>query len=375
MRQRDDVGSLEDITAAAVRSTGLSDFGDDDHEEGLTVLLEDYASASGLTGIGNYRMRGMVKGLLVAKLMARQGFAANPTSTDVAIEKPVFIMGLPRSGTTLLQRLLTADPGHQGLEQWLADLPQPRPPRDTWADDPIFSAMQGGYAAFHEANPELAGLHYSDAASHEECWRLLQHTGRSVAFETQGYTPGYSEWLGGQDWTPAYERHRALLQLIGLNDADQRWILKNPSHLVALDAIKEVYPDAVIVVTHRDVVACTASMCSLAAASTRGYSDVFVGDTIGRTQLDLLVREQAAFRASRHSGDVIDVAYDDLVGAPVETVRGVYAAAGLDWSDSVAEAVTAELERSRSGVRAPKHDYDLADYGLTESQVRDALSE
>jgi hypothetical protein len=375
VRERAEVGSLEDIAAAAVRSTGLSDFGDDDHEEGLRVLLEDYASASGLTGVGNYRMRAMVKGLLVAKLMARQGLLANPISTDVPIERPVFIMGLPRSGTTLLQRLLTADPGHQGLEQWLADLPQPRPPRETWADDPIFSAMQGGYAAFHEANPELAGLHYSDAASHEECWRLLQHSGRSIAFETQAFTPGYSAWLAGQEWTSAYERHRTALQLIGLNDADKRWILKNPSHLVALDAIKAVYPDAVVVVTHRDPVTCTASMCSLAAASTRGCSEVFVGETLGRTQLDLLIREQAAFRASAHSRDVIDVAYDDLVGDPVPTVRGVYAAAGLDWSDAVAAAVSAELERSRSGVRTPKHRYDLAEYGLTDTQVRDALSE
>lgn len=373
MRQRDDVGSLEDITAAAVRSTGLTDFGDTGHEEGLEVLLEDYATVSGLTGVGNYRMRGMVKGLLVAKLMAQQGLAANPGSKDVAIERPVFIMGLPRSGTTLLQRLLTADPAHQGLEQWLADLPQPRPPRESWESDPIFSAMQGGYAAFHEAHPELAGLHYSDAASHEECWRLLQHTGRSVAFETQAFTPGYSAWLQAQDWTPAYERHRDLLRLIGMHDADKRWILKNPSHLVALDAIRAVHPDAVIVVTHRDPVACTASMCSLAAASTRGTSDVFVGDTIGRTQLDLLVREQAAFRASPHSRDVIDVEYGDLVADPISTLREVYAAAGLDWSEAAQASASAELARSRSGVRAPKHAYDLADYGLTQAQVRDAL--
>ncbi|UUZ61419.1 sulfotransferase family protein [Nocardioides sp. B-3] len=373
MRQRDDVGSLADITAAAMRTTGLTDLGDDTHEEGLQVLLKDYATVSGLTDVGNYRMRGMVKGLLVAKLMAQQGFSANPASKDVAIEKPVFIMGLPRSGTTLLQRLMTADPAHQGLEQWLADLPQPRPPRDTRESDPIFSAMQGGYAAFHEANPELAGLHYSDAASHEECWRLLQHAGRSVAFETRAFTPSYSAWLREQDWTPAYERHRDLLRLIGMHDADQRWILKNPSHLVALDAIRTVHPEAVIVVTHRDPVACTASMCSLAAASTRGTSDVFVGDTIGRTQLDLLVREQAALRASPHSGDVIDVAYGDLVADPLSTLRSVYAEAGLTRNDAVAAAASAELARSRSGVRAPKHAYDPADYGLTEAQVRDAL--
>ncbi len=373
MRQREDVGSYDDIAAAATRATGLSDFGDDSHVEGLGVLLEDYASASGLTGVGNYRMRGSLKGLLVAKLMAQQGLLANPTSRDVDIERPLFIMGLPRSGTTLLQRLLTADPSHQGLEQWLADLPQPRPPRDTWDDDPIFSAMQGGYAAFHEANPELAGLHYSDAASHEECWRLLQHTGRSVAFETQAYTPGYSAWLSGQDWVAPFERHRALLQLIGCNDADKRWVLKNPSSLMAVDAIKQVYPDAVIIVTHRDPVACTASMCSLSAASTRGFSDVFVGHTIGRTQLDLLSREQQAFGASAHSAGVIDVAYDDLVGDPLNTVRGVYAAAGLAWSESVEAEVSVELDRSRSGVRAPKHHYELSDYGLTETQVRDLL--
>ncbi len=375
MRERADVGTLDDITAAATRTTGLTDFGDDTHEEGLKVLLEDYASVSGLTGVGNHRMRGMIKGLLVAKLMAQQGFVANPSSRDVAIDRPVFIMGLPRSGTTLLQRLLTADPAHQGLEQWLADLPQPRPPRDTWESDPIFSAMQGGYAAFHEANPELAGLHYSDAGSHEECWRLLQQAGRSVAFETQAFTPAYSAWLAEQDWTQAYERHRDLLRLIGMHDADKRWVLKNPSHLVALDAIKRVHPDAVIVVTHRDPVACTASMCSLAAASTRGTSDVFVGDTSGRTQLDLLVREQAAFRASPHSGDVIDVAYGDLLADPLSILRRVYAEAGLDWSEAAEGAASAELARSRSGVRAPRHAYDLADYGLTESQVRDVLSE
>ena len=373
MRVRDDVGSLEDITAAAVRTTGLTDFGDDSHAEGLRVLLEDYASVAGLTGTGNHRMRGTVKGLLVAKLMAQQGFAANPAYAEVAIERPVFIAGLPRSGTTLLQRLLTADPAHQGLEQWLADLPQPRPPRETWDDDPVFSAMQGGYAAFHEANPELAGLHYSDAASHEECWRLLQHSGRSVAFETQAFVPGYSSWLTGQDWRPAYERHRALLQLIGLHESDKRWILKNPSHLIALDALKTVYPDAVVVITHRDPVTCTASMCSLAAASTRGLSDVFVDETIGRTQLDLLVREQEAFRASQHSGDVVDVDYDDLVADPVGAVKGVYAAAGLTWSPEAEAAVSAELQRSRSGVRAPRHTYDLADYGLSERQVREVL--
>lgn len=375
MRERDRVGSYDDILEAACRTTGLSDLGGSDHEEGLRILLDAYAAEAGLTPAGNYRMRSTVKGLLVARLMAQQGFAAAPGHADVPIERPVFVMGLPRSGTTLLQRLLTADPAHQGLEQWLADLPQPRPPRETWADDPIFAAMQAGYETFHAAHPEIAGMHYSDAASHEECWRLLQHSGRTVAFETQARVPSYSAWLAGQDMVPAYEQHRRLLQLIGLHDADRRWVLKNPSHLISLDALLAVYPDAVVVVTHRDPVACVGSMCSLAEASTRGTSTTFVGDTIGRTQLGLLVREQQAFLASRGAiPTLVDVAYDDLVADPVATVASVYAGAGLPWGPGVEAAVTDELARSRSGSRAPRHRYDLADHGLTADRVRDVLA-
>lgn len=371
-------GSYDDVVASARRATGLDDLGGDEHEEGLRVLVDDYAGAARLTEGGARRMRGGLKGLLAARLMAEQGFAAHPEHAQVPITRPVFVTGLPRSGTTLLQRLLTADPAHQGLEQWLADLPQPRPPRETWDDDPIFAAMQAGYAAFHEANPELAGLHYSDATTHEECWRLLQQAGRSVAFETQALVPAYAAWLATQDWRPAYQRHRRLLQLIGLREPTRRWVLKNPSHLMALDALAAIYPDAIVLVTHRDPVACVASMCSLAEASTRGTSTAFVGDTIGRTQLDLLAREQEAAAAALPrlptGVRVVDVDYDDLVGDPLGTIRSVYAAASLPWGEGVEAAVGAELDRSRSGVRAPRHRYDLADHGLAEGEVRERLS-
>lgn len=377
MRERAEVGSYDDIAAAAVRTTGLDDFGGSEHEEGLRILVAALADpAAGLTGAGNHRKRGDVKAVLMARLLAEQGFHDHPEHGRVPIEQPIFVMGLPRSGTTLVQRLLTADPAAQGLEQWLADLPQPRPPRETWDQHPVFTAMQAGYEAFHEASPELAGIHYSDASTHEECWRLLQQSGTSVAFETQAHVPAYSEWLRGVDWRPAYERHRRLLQLIGSNDAEKRWILKNPSHLVALDAVLAVYPDARIVVTHRDPVECVASMCSLSAASTRGLSTTFVGSTIGRTQLDLLVHEQEAFLAARsRAGDdrFVDVQYTDLVADPIGTVAAIHHGFALPWDATAADAVRRELDTTRKGPRAPRHVYDLADYGLDEATVRDAL--
>ena len=300
MRVRDDVGSYDDIVAAAVRTTGLTDMGGDAHEEGLRLLVDDLASPeAGLTGAGNYFQRSQVKSALVGRLLTQLRFAEHPAHVDVPIERPIFVVGLPRTGTTALHRLLNADPTHQGLELWLTEYPQPRPPRETWQDDPVFTAMQAAFSEHHVENPEFMGIHYMDATSVEECWRLLRQTGKSISYESLANVPRYSAWLAQQDWTDAYERHRENLQLIGLHDPEKRWVLKNPSHLAALPALMTVYPDALVVYTHRDPVTSIASACSLSAETTVGHSTTFVGETIGRTQLEMLSRSWHAFMDAR----------------------------------------------------------------------------
>ena len=375
-RTRPDLGTYDDIAAAAVRTTGLDDFGGTAHEEGLRLLCEDLAASGGLTPEGNYLQRAQVKSALVGRLLAEQGFATHPAYAEVAIERPIFVTGLPRTGTTALHRLLTADPRHQGLELWLTEVPMPRPPRETWDADPIFTALQAAYSEHHVDNPEFMGIHFMDAASVEECWRLLRHTGKSVSFESLAWVPAYAAWLAGQDWTDAYAHHRRVLQLVGLHDQGRRWVLKNPSHLVALDALMATYPDALIVRTHRDPVTAVASSCSLSAEATRGWSDVFVGDRIGESQLDLLSRSVAAFDQARAAYDerqFVDVEYDDFVADPVGTTRSVYDRFGLDWTPAVEDAVRAIDAESRRGGRRPAHRYTLADYGLIEEQVRERI--
>ena len=376
-RVRDDVGSYDDIAAAAVRTTGLADFGGTAHEEGLRLLVDDLASpAAGLTGEGNYFQRSQVKSALVGRLLTQARFAEFPAYAEVPIERPLFVVGLPRTGTTALHRLLSADPRHQGLELWLTEFPQPRPPRETWESDPVFTAMQAAFSEHHVENPEFMGIHYMDAASVEECWRLLRQTGKSIGFESLANVPRYSAWLAAQDWTDAYERHRANLQLIGLNDQEKRWVLKNPSHLAALDALMAVYPDALVVCTHRDPVTSVASACSLSAEATAGHSTTFVGETIGRTQLELLSRSWRSFTAARSRYDeaqFVDVDYQAFVADPVGTARGIYGAFGLDWTPETAAAVEAIDAGSRRGGRRPAHRYDLGDYGLTADEVRAAF--
>ncbi|HTW14379.1 MAG TPA: sulfotransferase [Nocardioides sp.] len=376
-RERAEVGSYEEIAAAAVRSTGLSDFGDGAHEEGLRVIVEDLNSPeTGLTPRGRAFQRSEVKSALTGVLLTEAAFAAHPEHRDVVVERPIFLMGLPRTGTTILHRLLHADPGAQGLEMWLTQFPQPRPPRHTWEADPTYAMMQRAFAAHHDQSPEFMGMHYMDAATVEECWRLLRQTGKSNSYEATAYLPRYTEWLARQDWTDAYARHRRNLQLVGLNDADKRWVLKNPSHMTALDALMTAYPDALVVYTHRDPVTCIASACSLAAGATAGQSDTFVGEVIGRTQLDLWSRSYHAFQDARSRYDqaqFVDIAFGDLVRDSLGTVRQVYDAFGLDWSPEVETAVVEIDREARHGKAAPRHRYSMADYGLTEQQVLEAF--
>jgi hypothetical protein len=369
---RDSVGTVEDLHASAGKITGLTDFGADPYVDGLEVLLESYARDASLTPVGNKMMRAFLRGALAARLLSEAAWQRYPEHAEVRIERPIFVTGLPRTGTTALHRLLTADPAHQGLEVWLTEVPQPRPPRETWADDPIFQAIQSGYEKHHVEHPEFMGVHYMSADMVEECWQLLRQSMRSVSFECLAHIPTYSTWLDAQDWTPAYRRHRRNLQLIGLPDAGRRWVLKNPSHLFALDALLEVYPDALVVQTHRDPRTAMASMCSLAAHASAGWSDVFTGAVIGRDQLNLWSRGLERFRAERarhNPAQFFDVGYDDFVRDPLGTVEQIYAHFGLTFDDAAREAMARLHAETRSGAARPAHRYTLSDFGLTDEDI------
>ena len=366
------IGTADDLHAAATRITGLTDFGADDYRDGLAVLLDSYAHEAGLTELGTKVHRAFLRGALVARLLSEAGWARHPGHAEVGIERPIFVTGLPRTGTTALHRLLTADPAHQGLELWLTEVPQPRPPRQTWAADPAFCRVQVAYERHHIAHPEFMGVHYMAADQVEECWQLLRQSMRSVSYECLAHLPGYSAWLAGQDWTAAYRRHRRNLQLIGLPDRGRRWVLKNPSHLFALDALLRVYPDALVVQTHRAPRTAIASACSLAAQASAGWSSVFAGGVIGRDQLELWARGLERFTAERARHDqarFFDVGYDDFAADPVRTVEAVYAHFGLALSPEARAAMEAVRAQGAPAAVGPAHRYALSDFGLTGDQV------
>ncbi|WP_280335107.1 sulfotransferase family protein [Nocardia wallacei] len=371
MTVRTDVGTVEDLHASATKACGLTDFGSDEYREALGVLLESYQRDADLTELGSKMNRYFLRGALVARALSEAAWKANPQYAETPVTRPIFVTGLPRTGTTALHRLLAADPRHQALEMWLAEFPQPRPPRDTWADNPVYRQLDAGFAQHHVENPEFMGLHYMTAAEVEECWQLLRQTVKSVSYECLAYLPTYSQWLRTQDWTDAYARHRKNLQLIGLGD-DRRWILKNPSHLFALDALLAVYPDALVIQTHRAPATVLASVCSLSEHAARGWSDTFTGRRIGETQLELWSRGLHEFTAARKRYDqaqFLDIDFADLRADPLGTVESIYRSFGIEFTDEARAAMTALDEESRTGDRKPAHRYSLSDYGLSEAEV------
>ena len=378
MTARTDVGTVEDLKASAVKAVGLDDFGsdEDNYHEALSVLLESYRRDADFTELGSKMSRFFLRNALVARLLSEASWKQYPQHTDVEITAPIFVTGLPRTGTTALHRLLCGDPRHQGLQLWLAEFPQPRPPRETWPDNPVFAELQSRFAKAHQENPDYTGLHYMTADEVEECWQLLRQSVHSVSYETLAHVPTYSRWLAGQDWSPAYRRHRRNLQLIGLNDPGKRWVLKNPSHLFALDALFDTYPDALVIQCHRPAETIMASMCSLSQHTADGWSNSFVGATIGADALETWSRGLRQFnsvRAEHNPAQFYDCDYFDLIRDPIGTVETIYSHFGIDFTENARAAIIRTDEDSKRGPRAPKHTYDLADYGLTEAQVKDAF--
>jgi hypothetical protein len=370
---RPDIGTVDDLHEAAIRMTGLADFGDrGEYIEGLQVLLRSFQEDEQLTPFGNKVVRAQLRGALAARALAEASFAANPAYAGVALQRPIFVTGLPRTGTTALHRLLCDDPRHQGLEMWLTQVPQPRPPREEWAGNPIHEHMQRNFEQHHVENPEFMGVHFMSADTVEECWQLLRQTFLSIAYETLAHLPTYSAWLQRQDWTPAYARHKQNLQLIGLNDPGKRWVLKNPSHLFALDALMAVYPDALVIQMHREPRTVVASASSLAAQATADQSEIFAGELLGRTQLELWARGAEAFAGARQKYDpaqFLDIEYRDFAADQLGVVQRVYDHFGIDLPDVVQAQIATEYDANRSSAPRPSHQYALADFGLTEAEV------
>jgi hypothetical protein len=357
----------------ACRMTGLDDFGDSDYLAGLRILLRSYDEDVDLTEQGRTMSAGMCIVALAGRLTSEAAWAAHPEYRDVEIERPVIIIGLPRTGTTALHRMLCRDAKHQGLELWLAQTPMPRPPRISWEQSSAYRQCQNGLEAQYAASPEMESIHEMAADEVDECWNLLRQDFTSVTFECAAGVTQYAQWWAECDMSRAYARWADNLRLIGANDREKRWILKDPSHLFALEELLEQFPNAIFLMTHRDPARSIPSVCSLNATARNTAIRTPDPIALGIAQNELWARGIERTMAVRkvHPDRFIDIHFDALISRPLDTIEEIYHRIGESLSREAEESVSAWLAENQSS----GHRYDAFQYGLRKEEIRERYSE
>jgi hypothetical protein len=359
----------DSLLAAARRATGLQDMGDENFREPLRLVLQGLEHEARLTFVGRLAARGDVLGLLTTRLRLEADRARHPEIAAEDVRRPLFIVGLPRTGSTLLHHLLAQDPASRVAQAWEVMAPSPPPAAETYATDPRIAKAARQLEWFDAFTPDFKMIHPLGAQLALECIAIMSPTFLSPRFHTTYHVPTYQEWLEQQDLGPAYRFHRRFLQqLQWRTPARRQWVLKAPAHLFAFDALLETYPDARIVQTHRDPLTVLASVASLTAVLQRAFTDELdpleIGHEVSRRWTNGLDRAMRLRRSGRVSPDrFFDVHYHEMIRDPLAVVRRIYAHFDIPLTEAASVAMRrflAENPKDKHGA----HRYSLSAFGL-----------
>ncbi|HJN89761.1 MAG TPA: sulfotransferase [Verrucomicrobiota bacterium] len=367
----DIVLNADTLLHKAATQSRLSNFGDDAFHEPFEILLRSLRDEAQLNTKGVIMLQRTILRLLVNRLLTEQSFAEHPEMADTPIERPLYIIGFPRTGTTLLHNLLACDPASRWLRLWEGLHPAPAP--ESLENDPRIAATKEWVAVFEKLVPNLARAHKLNATGPEECLWLIEHTFADLIFELRANVPSYSKWLAEHEADESWYRYyRRQLQMLGWKCRGNRWICKAPRHLSGLGGLLGVFPDARIVQTHRGPENVLPSICSLCEITQSAASDAVDKLAIGahwHQRLLEIERRSAKVRAAADPGQFFDVQYADLVANPTDTVRRIYEHHGCDYSEEFEDGMKHWLTGNRQHKHGA-HRYSLEEYGLDADTVR-----
>jgi hypothetical protein len=356
-----------DLIETAKRRCGLDDFGGGDFFEGLSRLLASCRRESQLNLVGRIVLRADLIRILCSRLFMQRDRKVYPSIVRQEIREPLFIVGLPRSGTTLLHTLLALDPEHRVPVTWEVMTPSP-PTRDN--EKRRIQRAISSCNCFNWLAPTFHHVHPVGAELPQECVSLMAPTFMSDQFDAMYYVPSYRNWFFRQDLRPAYEYHRCFLQHLQVRRSALRWVLKAPTHMFALPSLLAVYPDALFVQTHRAPLDAMASVSSLITILRRVFSDAVDPLTVCReaidywsTTLDRFLQDRR--RLAEHR--ICDVNYVEIRRDPLAVMQSIYA--HFDWS--LSQKVEQRMRRalaSQPEDRHTLHRYDLSQFGVQEAE-------
>ena len=357
----------------AVAETGLEDFGGASFEEGLARLTDSLAAEGELTALGEEILGLRLRMLLGNRLRIEDTYRAHPAIVRETVEGPVVIIGLPRTGTTALSHLVTADPQIRSVRLWESSSPVPPPESATSDTDPRIEETEQGLQAMYATFPRMKQMYFQTAAGATECQDLLGMEFRTAHFDGMAHVPAYTRWVVDCDMTPAYEYHRRTLRLLQWHCPPRLWHLKTPVHMLALDRLTDVYPEARFLWTHRDPAEVLGSVCSLIAYTRSWVSDRDDSDELGAEQVELwaeALRRALEFRRRVGEGRFADVFFDRLNADPLAAVEHAYRQLGMVLGDEGARRMRQWADAHPRGEHGA-HEYALEEFGLDGQRVRD----
>jgi Sulfotransferase family len=361
----------EELIETAQRATGLQRFDSESFREGLTILLAD-ANKLDYPEAGVQRFRGAIIAALSTRLKTTAYLDEHPALLKRPIERPVFVFGIPRTGTTLLSNLLAADPARRSPLSWEIDDPVPPPTKHTLYNDPRALARLEQERKMLAARPDMGKYYRFSAIYPNECMFFMQSDFKALIWEGRGKLPNYRDWLfHTADLTSTYQYHKRFLQLLQA-DAPGVWNLKMPSHGLWLETLLKSYPDAQLIWTHRDPLAATGSFCSLMKMGQSAFGLTPDIEWTGQNYPWQAVQHANRIMDSRQKlghDRIIDVHYGELMREPIDTVRNLYESLGDDFTPEAEHCMRAWLADNPQD-KFGRHEYKLAQYGLTPQAVR-----
>jgi hypothetical protein len=363
---------VDDLLADARTKAGLTEFGDDWFLEPLGVLVHSLNTEARLSELGLALTRRRLTALLVDRLRLRALRREHPEVRDVEVDVAAEICGLPRTGSTLLHRLLAASPKLTSTLSWETAYPIPFPGEGPDAPERKRRARER-MRMFSELSPEFADIHTIEWDGPEEDVILVDRSFTSMSFESFYWVPSYGEWLRSADQTKAYQELREWLRVLAWQNpfrAGRRWVLKSPHHLTAVGTVLDTFPGCKIVMTHRSPMQAVPSYASMVATISGQYSDAVDRAAIGRywsERFARALREFTSVRAERPDR-FVDVRFEDMLSDPTGQARRVLGALGVAPDAADDAAFAAYLERNRAQ-RHGTHRYTPADFGLSAEQL------
>ncbi|MEM7138756.1 MAG: sulfotransferase [Myxococcota bacterium] len=369
----------DDLLATAMRRAGSDDFGGDEFRAGMSVLLAALEEEAELTTLGRLSCRETLVGYLENRLRLQQYRSEHPELERTEIRRPVFIVGLPRTGTTILFNLIAQDLRNRPPLSWEVQWPVPPPEPETYDRDPRIADAVKLFGNLDRVLPALPSIHEFGATLPQECVPIRAHEFLSVQFQTTFNVPSYQAWLERQDLGPAYNFHKRFLQHLQSRYMKDRWVLKSPAHLGAIDEILATYPDAHIIHTHRDPAKVMPSLASLMYTLRSMNSDALDPARIGRQVLDMwtLSLERATDARRRHRdkpNQFFDAYFEDTLSDPVDLLRRAYEHFELPWTPATRDRMAAFLADNPRGSRGV-HKYVRQDFEIDLDEIRSRFSE